>query len=116
MFMKILALALLLLMVTFAVVQWNDADGAFWAAVYALPAALMGIVLLKPSWLAQTAGRSLFAVLIAAFVVGTVVFWPDQPQFWTKDVWWEEETAREGLGMLIALLVSAVALPTVLRR
>jgi hypothetical protein len=30
--------------------------------------------------------------------------------FWRKDVWWVEETAREGMGMMIAFVVLVVVL------
>jgi uncharacterized protein (TIGR03382 family) len=39
------------------------------------------------------------------------------PEFWRKDVWWVEETAREGMGVMIALGVLVVVLAaTLLRR
>lgn len=113
--MKFLAALLLLLMVLFAFVQWNDPDGVFWAAVYALPAGLMGLILWRRHCLASTPGRVLVIGVLVTLGLGTVLFWPEQAAFWTQAVWWEEETAREGLGMMIALLVSAVALPAAWR-
>ena len=36
-------------------------------------------------------------------------YWPAVPNWWRKDVWWHEETAREGMGLMIAFAVSLVA-------
>ena len=38
------------------------------------------------------------------------------PGFWRKDVWWVEETAREGMGMMIAFAVLLAVLATTLLR
>jgi len=66
--------------------------------------------------LSSTAGRALLGAVLLCLFVATVMHWPEQEAFWTREVWWEEETAREGMGLLIALLVSAVAIPSTLRR
>jgi hypothetical protein len=38
------------------------------------------------------------------------------PGFWRKDVWWVEETAREGMGVMIAFAVLIAVLATALLR
>ena len=103
-------------MLTFAGVQWNDPDGPVWAAIYAVPALLMLVVLLRPAALSSRPGRVLLGVILLCLFAATVMRWPEQEAFWTRDVWWEEETAREGMGLLIALLVSVAAIPSALRR
>ncbi len=102
---------MLFLMLSFIGVQWNDPDGVLWAAIYGLPASLMLIVLTRPTLLAITAGRIVLGCIVTALLFATISAWPEQDQFWTREVWWEEETAREGMGLMVALLVSAVAIP-----
>lgn len=114
--MKILAGLLFLLMLAFAAVQWNDPDGPLWAAIYAVPAVLMLVVVLRSSLLSSVAGKLIVGFIVLALLIATVLAWPQQDAFWTRDVWWEEETAREGMGLLIALLVSCVAIPAALVR
>ena len=109
--MKIPCALLLALMLLFAAVQYNDPDGASWAAVYAVPAAAMLVALVRPAFLATGAGRAALGLALAALAVGTWMLWPERDGFWRREVWWEEETVREGLGMAVALAVTAVALP-----
>lgn len=109
--LKIIAGLLFLLMLAFIGVQWNDPDGLVWALIYGLPAVLMLIVLIRPGLLASTAGRIALACVLIGLFIATIRAWPEQTAFWTREVWWEEETAREGMGLMIALLVSAVAIP-----
>jgi hypothetical protein len=42
-------------------------------------------------------------------VAAVVFYWPQVPGFWHKEVWWNEETAREGMGVMAALVVLLVA-------
>ena len=110
--LKLVAGLLLLLMLAFIGVQWNDPDGLAWAVIYGLPAVLMLIVLLRPGLLTTSLGRIALACILIGLLIATIHAWPEQPAFWTREVWWEEETAREGMGLMIALLVSAVAIPS----
>lgn len=42
-----------------------------------------------------------------------IFYWPDVDNWWLKEVWWVEETAREGMGMMIDFAVLVlVALTT----
>ena len=109
--MKITCALLLALMLLFAAVQHDDPDGALWAAVYAVPAAAMLAALARPALLATGPGRAALGLALAALAVGTWMLWPERDGFWRREVWWEEETVREGLGMAVALAVTAVALP-----
>ena len=64
-------------------------------------------------------GRGFYAaglvLTTAAAVAGTVYFWPRMPGWWRKDVWWNAETAREGMGMMIVTVVLLVVLFTAWR-
>lgn len=55
------------------------------------------------------AGRISIMAAIAAAVVGMVHYWPQTSEFWRIDVWWHTETAREGMGMMIVLVVLAIS-------
>jgi hypothetical protein len=39
-----------------------------------------------------------------------IFYWPTMPGFWRKEVFMAEETAREGMGVMIALMVLLTAL------
>lgn len=113
--MRILNAILCLMMILFIVVQFNDPDGPFWALIYAVPAIWAGLVAFRLS--AITSGRAfsaLGAFVLAGFVM-TAIYWPRTPGFWKQDVWWETETAREGMGIMIATFVLLVAMFTIWR-
>ena len=62
-----------------------------------------------------TAERLLWATVAAG--VGTmVIYWPTVPHFWRKDVWWVEETAREGMGVMVGFAVLVVVLAASMAR
>jgi peptidoglycan/LPS O-acetylase OafA/YrhL len=111
--MKYLNILFFLLMIPFIGVQYNDPDGLMWSLIYGVPtiwAALAGFRLDR-----VLSDRS-FAILGVSvlFTLGlTVFYWPTTPGFWQKDVWWETETAREGMGMMIASVVQLVAAFTI---
>ena len=109
--MKIACTLLLGLMLLFAGVQHDDPDGALWAAIYAVPACAMAVAVLRPALLATVPGRACLGLALAGLAIGTALAWPEQAGFWRRDVWWEQESAREGMGLAIALAVTAVALP-----
>ena len=107
--MRILHGFLLLLMLLFIAVQFNDPDGLLWVGVYGVPALLMLLAVAWPPWFSNSALRLLRWVLLAAAAAGVVYFWPKTSGFWRQEVWWETESAREGMGMMIAFLVTASA-------
>ncbi len=114
--MRYVNMLLGLLMVAFAAVQYNDPDALLWIIIYLIPAAWAFAAAFRLPQVRSPAGERL---LWASLVVGaatTVYYWPTMPEFWRKDVWWVEETAREGMGVMIGLAVLLVALATALLR
>lgn len=103
--MRVLSAVLMLLMILFIAVQYNDPDGAKWMAIYAIPAVWAAIATFRRPLLSNRVTAALLLLSIAAAMVGTVYFWPDTPDWWRQDVWWETETAREGMGMMIITVV-----------
>jgi len=93
-------------MVSFIAVQFNDPDGLIWAAIYTVPALLMVLVIVRPNCFAALNGRIVRWLAVALMAAGTVLFWPKTPGFWQQSVWWETESAREGMGIMVALIVT----------
>lgn len=106
--MRILNGVFMALMILFMVVQFNDPDGLWWAVIYGVGAVWCGIACFAPSIYAGGA-FNLYAVSCIVAVAGSVYYWPKTPNFWMQDVWWETETAREGMGMWFLGLSLAVA-------
>lgn len=93
-----------LLMLLFIGVQYNDPDGLKWMFIYAVPALWAGLAFFKPAIYRLLVERRLWWATFAAAIIGMVYFWPSTPRWWASDVWWETETAREGMGMMIVTL------------
>lgn len=104
------------LLLLFAAVQFNDPDFLFWGTLYAAGAVICGLAALRPRVLAGLPLRLAYFSGLAGVAVGLVVFWPDTPQWWMEDVWWNTETAREGMGMMVLALGMVLALPLVIRK
>ena len=114
--MRYLHILLGLLMAAFAAVQYNDPDAPLWIAIYLVPAAWAFAAAFRPAKLRTLAGERLLWVTLAV-AAGTMVFyWPQAPEFWRKDVWWHDEEAREGMGVMIGFAVLVVVLATSLLR
>lgn len=115
--MRIVNAVLCLLMVAFVAVQYNDPDFLLWAVIYAIPAAWAGFAAWRPArLLTPPATIGLGACLLGAFA-GLVYWWPTTPGWWRQEVWWESESSREGMGMMIVTFVLlVVALTRWLRR
>ena len=114
--MRYVNILLGVVMLGFAAVQYNDPDALLWIIIYLIPAAWAFAAAFRLPQVRSPAGERL---LWASLVVGaatTVYYWPTMPEFWRKDVWWVEETAREGMGVMIGLAVLLVALATALLR
>ena len=104
-----------LVMLAFAAVQYNDADGLLWAFFYAVPAIWAGIAALRPALLARPAARGILGICLAGAVALTIWLWPPAPGWWQQDVWgmgkpdprasYIAELAREGMGLMIATAV-----------
>jgi hypothetical protein len=114
--MRIVNGILCLVLILFAVSQYNDPDGVFWTAVYLVAAVWCGVAALRPGQMAVPAVRVVYGLSLAAAVAGVVVFWPDASRWWMQEVWWETETAREGMGFMIILAALLVAGTAILRR
>ncbi len=114
--LRLLNTLLLLTMIGFAGVQYNDPDWYLWVVYYLVPAfwAFMAgyrrRVFQSMQWLGW-----LWAS-VAGWGALMVYYWPKMPQWWVKSVWMQEETAREGMGLMIAFGVLLIALAGAYRR
>lgn len=110
MLMRAVNLLLALLMVAFAAVQYNDPDVLLWAAYYAVPAFWAAAVAWRPAWPMSDVVRA-GALWASAAASGALMwaYWPPTPGFWRQEVWWNEESAREGMGLMIAFAAVLVA-------
>jgi len=95
-------------MVLFIGVQYNDPDGTIWMAIYAVPAVWSGIAAFRHSWLAISAVSIFLLLCIVAAISGMLYYWPTTPGWWKQEIWWEVETAREGMGMMIVAIVLSI--------
>jgi hypothetical protein len=114
--MRYVHIVLGLLMVAFAAVQYNDPDALLWIVIYLVPAAWAFAAAFRLAQVRSLAGERLLWLSVAIGAATTVYYWPTVPGFWRKEVWWVEETAREGMGVMIALAVLVVVLATALPR
>jgi hypothetical protein len=114
--MRYVNILLGVVMVAFAAVQYNDPDALLWIVIYLIPAAWAFAAAFRLARVRSPAGERLLWASVAAGVGATVYYWPTMPGFWRKEVWWVEETAREGMGVMIALAVLVVVLGTALLR
>jgi hypothetical protein len=115
--MRYLHMLSCLMMLGFAAVQYNDPDALVWVVIYMIPAAwaFMSAFFL-PRLRASKALMRLLWASAALFIFLTLFYWPEAPNFWRKEVWSVEETAREGMGVMIALAVVLFALFTAWRK
>ena len=107
--MRITSAVLCVLLALFALAQYNDPDAIFWGPVYGVAAIWCGLAAFRASVFDLDIARRLLTASIALAVFGVVWFWPKTKGFWHMNVWWETETAREGMGMMIVLIALAVA-------
>ena len=114
--MRYVLMLLGLLMVAFAAVQYNDPDALLWIILYLVPAAWAFTAAFRPAAVRALSGeRLLWATLtIGAGIV--VFYWPTVPYFWRQEVWWVEETAREGMGAMVGFAVLVVVLATAMAK
>ena len=101
--MRILNGVMCVVMLLFAVVQYNDPDALLWATIYGLAAVWAGVAAFRTGALSGGTTRLLLALSAAGAIAGVLYYWPDTPHWWWTEVWWETETAREGMGMMIVL-------------
>ncbi len=107
--MRYLNILLMLLMVLFIVVQYNDPDGPLWMIIYAVPAIWAAIAAFRPKLLASQYTHFFLLFCLFAAIGGVIYFWPTSEGWWRQEVWWEAENAREGMGMMIVAIVLLVA-------
>ena len=96
---------LALLMLLAVLVQYNDPDGPLWMAYYGVPALWAIIAALRPSLLKRRIVSPLLTLSLISGIALTIWHWPSAAGWWQKEVWWESEESREGMGMMIATLV-----------
>lgn len=113
--MRALNVVLGVVMLAFAGVQYNDPDALLWVAYYAIPAACAFAVAWRAQDFAAGAARALLAACVAATALLMLYHWPAMPGFWRSEVWLNEETAREGMGLMIAFAVTVVAFASAAR-
>jgi len=109
--MRYVNMVLALLMLVFAAVQLNDPDAFVWIPIYLVPGVLAAIAAFRLPVLAKSV--TLLGGLAVLSLAGVVYYWPTTPGFWQQAVWWETETAREGMGMMIVAIVMLVVFYTV---
>ncbi len=114
--MRYVNIVLALVMVGFAAVQYNDPDALLWIIIYLIPAAWAFAAAFRLPQVRSPAGERLLWATLVVGAATTVYYWPTMPEFWRKDVWWVEQTAREGMGVMIGLGVLCVVLATALVR
>ena len=107
--MRYVYITLMCLMLLFAGVQYNDPDGLMWVVIYLVPAIWCAIAAFWQRVFEYRLTTLVLGCNIAASVVGVFWFWPLTPRFWTKDVWYNVETAREGMGLMIVAGVLCLA-------
>lgn len=107
--MRIVSAVFCVVLLLFAVVQYNDPDALFWGAIYGAAAVWCGLAAFRARVFESGAARGLLAASVALAVFGMIWFWPRTEGFWHMEVWWETETAREGMGMMVVLLGLAAA-------
>lgn len=94
-----------LILLLFAAVQYNDPDFLFWFAIYGLAALMCGLAAFLPEVFATHGTlRAFFLLSLIGAVIGTIYYWPSDMSWWTKDVIWDNELVREGLGMAIVTI------------
>ena len=107
--MRWLSALLAVLMLVFIVVQYNDPDGVKWMFIYAVPMLWAAVAALRPSLLLNKPATILLLGFMVLSAAAMFYYWPRTPGWWKSEVWWEVETAREGMGMMIVLFVLIVA-------
>lgn len=107
--MRVVHGVLFLAMLGFIGVQYNDPDGPVWMVIYALPAAWAFLAAFRPAVLRSAGARPWLWLSLLVGLAGVVYYYPQMPGFWHKEVWWAEETAREGMGVMIGFGVILLA-------
>jgi len=107
--MRIVSGVFFIAMILFTVVQFNDPDALHWALIYGVAALWCGLAAFRPNLTSGVWPRRLLLVCLALGAIGTVYYYPKTPGFWQTEIWWNTETAREGMGMMIAFAALGIA-------
>ena len=110
--MRYLNILLLLAMIGFAAVQYNDPDALLWVFFYGVPAIWAFLAAFRLSKVRTAAGMRLLWISLAVWLGLVIFYWPPSPNFWKTEVWMAEETAREGMGLMIAWVSVLAAMLT----
>jgi hypothetical protein len=113
--MRIVNGVLCLFLILFTAVQYNDPDVLLWVLIYGIGAGFTGLAAYRPGLFASPRVALVFALCLVASIGGVFYYWPTTPDWWMQDVWWQTETAREGMGMMIVTTAMLIAGLTVLR-
>lgn len=107
--MKYLNLLLSILMFLFVFVQYNDPDFYYWGVIYSIPALSSALIFLNPKIIHKLTSQLLFITLFIAIIFLTGFYWPNNSFWWEVEVWWNTESVREGMGMMISSIVMIVS-------
>ena len=111
--MIILNSLICLLMLMFAVLQYNAPDPWLWVSIYLVTGLWAGLTAAMPNLTRRKGARRLLGLCIALTLVGVGFYWPEVPGFWKPAIWWhgdlamttsQVELAREGMGMISVLV------------
>lgn len=114
--LRLLNTLLFVAMLGFAGVQYNDPDLVLWLLYYLVPAFWAFMAGYRRRVFESVQWLGWLWASVAAWVGLVWYYWPKMPNFWVKSVWMQEETAREGMGLMIALGALLVALASAYRR
>lgn len=110
--MRYVHMFLCLTMLGFAAVQYNDPDGLLWIVYYIVPAGWAFLAAFRHEVLRAPRTLPWLWASSAAWLGLVIFYWPTMSGFWRREVFMAEETAREGMGLMIAFAVIALALIT----
>lgn len=111
--MKYINILLCIMMIYFISVQYNDPDGPMWAVIYAVPAIWAALAAFRLKKVQSRGAHILLGASVLGAFALTAYYWPTTPNFWVKEIYWETETAREGMGMMIATVVLLISAATI---
>lgn len=106
--MRLIFAGLSLLMLLFIAVQYNDPDGPMWMVMYLVPAVCAALVAWRPGFFQKPLTATGLLICVLAGLGCMIYYWPEVPGWWLKSVWWEEESAREGMGVMVGFAVLAL--------
>lgn len=113
--MTIVYALLMVVMLVFAGLQYNDDDGLYWAIIYLVPAMALGLAAFVPHRFTTLLGRILLFCAIVILGFGVYVYWPSGLDTTPVSQWWGKESIVEGFGVAIAYLFTCITIPLAFR-